>query len=52
MTTPRMTFVRQNPKEIGSKAFKLLLDQIKGDDSVKRVVVKARLEIRNSTKEG
>lgn len=50
MTTPRMSFVKQNLKEIGSKAFKLLLDQINGDKHVRRMVVKTRLEIRDSTK--
>ena len=48
MTTPRISFVKQNLREIGSKAFRLLLDQMNGDDLVKRVTVKARLEIRDS----
>jgi LacI family transcriptional regulator len=42
--------VKQNLKEIGIKAFRLLLDQMKGDDSVQHVVVSARLELRDSTK--
>jgi LacI family transcriptional regulator len=50
MTTPRMSFVKQNLREIGSKAFKLLYDQINGDNLVRRMVVKARLEIRDSTR--
>ena len=50
ISSPRMSFVKQNPQEIGSKAFKLLLDQINGDESVRHTVVKARLEIRGSTK--
>ncbi len=50
MTTPRMTFVKQNLREIGNKTFKLLLDQINGDDTVRRMVVKSRLEIRDSTR--
>lgn len=50
VSTPRMTFVKQNLKEIGIKTFKLLHDQMNGDDRVKRMVVKARLEIRKSTK--
>lgn len=49
MSYPRMTFVKQNKKEIGCKAFKLLLDQINGNDSVKHLVVSARLNIREST---
>ena len=50
MSHPRVSFVRQNLREIGAKAFRLLLDQINGDDSVQHVVVKARLELRDSTK--
>lgn len=50
MSHPRISFVKQNLREIGIKAFRLLLDQIKGDDSVQHVVVKARLELRESTK--
>ena len=47
---PRISYVQQNPKEIGTKAFRLLLDQINGDDRVRRMVVKTRLEIRESTR--
>ena len=47
---PRISYVKQNPKEIGTKAFRLLLDQINGDNRVRRMVVKTRLEIRESTK--
>ena len=50
VTTPRITFVKQNLRKIGSKAFGLLLDQIDGDDRVKRMTVKARLEVRDSTR--
>lgn len=50
MSHPRISFVRQNPKEIGAKAFRLLQDQMNGDDSVQHVVVKARLELRDSTR--
>lgn len=50
MSHPRISFVKQNLKEIGTKAFRLLLDQIGGDDSVQHVVIKAHLEIRDSTK--
>ena len=49
MSYPRITFVKQNIREIGRKAFKLLLDQIHGDMGVKRVVVKAQLHVREST---
>lgn len=50
MLNPRLSFVKQNLHEIGKKAFRLLLDQMAGDDSVQRVVVSARLELRDSTK--
>ena len=50
MSHPRISFVRQNPKEIGAKAFRLLQDQMNGDDSVQHVVVKAWLELRDSTR--
>ena len=50
MSHPRISFVKQNLKEIGIKAFRLLLDQMNGDDSVQHVVVNARLELRDSTK--
>ena len=50
ITKPRMTFVKQNMKEMGSKAFQLLFDQMNGDKSVQHVLVNARLELRESTK--
>ena len=50
MSHPRISFVRQNLREIGCKAFRLLLEQMNGDDSVQHIVVKARLELRDSTK--
>lgn len=50
MCHPRISFVRQNLREIGIKAFRLLIDQINGDDSIQHVVVSARLELRDSTK--
>lgn len=50
MSSPRMTFVRQNVKEQGTKAFKLLEDQINGDEEVYHVVANARLEVRESTR--
>lgn len=50
MSHPRLSFVKQNLREIGVKAFRLLLDQMQGDDSVQRVVVNAHLELRDSTK--
>lgn len=50
MTTPRLSFVKQNLKEMGVEAFSLLLNQINGDNHVRRMVVRANLEIRDSTK--
>ncbi len=50
MSNPRVSFVKQNLREIGFKAFRLLLDQMHGDDSVQHVVVSAHLEMRESTK--
>jgi len=50
MSTPRMTFVKQNLKELGTKAFKLLQDQINGNEDVYHVITNARLEIRESTR--
>ena len=50
MSHPRVSFMKQNLKEIGIKAFHLLLDQMKGDDSVQHIVVNARLELRDSTR--
>ena len=50
MSYPRLTFVKQNLKEIGHQTFELLFEQINGDDSVKHIVVNARLNIRESTR--
>ena len=50
MSTPRISFVKQNLREIGTMAFQLLLSQIRGDESVKNIVVKAHLELRDSTR--
>lgn len=50
MSHPRVSFVKQNLKEIGVKTFRLLLDQMNGDDSVQHIVVSARVELRDSTK--
>ena len=44
------TLRRYNLREIGCKTFRLLLDQIRGNDNVQQVVVKARLELRESTR--
>ena len=49
MSYPRITFVKQNLKEIGRKTFKLLYEQIQGESSEKHLVVDARLNIREST---
>ena len=49
VSRPRMSFVKQNLKEIGTKTFKLLYEQLQGDERVKRMVIKAHLELREST---
>ena len=51
MSHPRISFVKQNLREIGCKALRLLLDQMNGDDSVQHIVVNAQVELRDSTKE-
>ena len=50
VSTPRISFVKQNQREIGTKAFRLLSDQLNGDTCVQHVIVEARLELRESTK--
>jgi LacI family transcriptional regulator len=50
MTYPRLTFVKQNLKEIGCQVFKLLYEQMSGDKTVRHIVVNARLNIRESTR--
>lgn len=49
MSYPPMTFVKQNLKEIGYKVFKLLFNQMEGDESVINVTINARLNVREST---
>lgn len=49
IAVPRITFVKQNLKEIGSKTFKLLFDQINGEQNIKHITVNARLNIKEST---
>ena len=49
MSYPRMTFVKQNLKDMGRKSLKLLLDQMNGNTSVKHIVLSAQLNIREST---
>ena len=50
LATPRLSFIKQNLREIGSQTFKLLLSQMTGEDCVKHVIVKASLELRDSTR--
>jgi LacI family transcriptional regulator len=49
MYHPRVTFVKQNLKEIGRKAFRLLYDQMEGDTLVKHLTIDAHMEMREST---
>lgn len=48
--TPRVTFVKQNLKEIGRKAFRLLHEQMMGDEDIRHLIVNAHLEVRESTR--
>lgn len=50
MNTPRITFVRHSPREIGTQAFQLLQGQINGDTNIYHVTANARLEVRESTR--
>lgn len=50
ISIPRITFVKQNLRDLSSKAFQLLQGQIKGDDQTYHFVTSARLEIRESTR--
>lgn len=50
ISTPRITFVKQNLRDLSSKALQLLQGQIKGDDQTYHFVTSARLEIRESTR--
>ena len=52
MSYPRMTFVKQNLKEVGRKTFELLYNQINGDDTIWNITIDARLNIRESTRKG
>lgn len=49
MSYPRMTFVKQNQRDMGRKTTKLLLDQINGNTTIKHIVLNAQLNIREST---
>lgn len=49
LTLPRMTYVKQNIKEIGRNAFKVLYEQMNGNDNVQHIIIKARLEERETT---
>ena len=49
MSYPRMTFVKQNQRDMGRKTAKLLLDQINGNTTIKHIVLNAQLNIREST---
>lgn len=50
MFHPRVTYVKQNLKEMGRKAFKLLHDQMNGDNSVRHLIINSHLELRESTR--
>lgn len=50
MSYPRITFVKQNQRELGRRTVKMLLDQINGSVSTKHVVVNGQLNIRDTTR--
>lgn len=50
MTYPRLTFVKQNSKEMGCKVVELLAAQFNGDKRVRHLIIKALLNIRESTR--
>ena len=50
MTFPRMSFVKQNLKEMGCQTFLLLHDLLNGSESVKSIVINSQLNIRDSTR--
>lgn len=50
MSYPRMTFVKQNLKEMGIKTFELLYQQMNGDEDVHHVILNTHLNVRESTK--
>ena len=50
MSYPRMTFVKQNLKEMGVKTFELLYQQMNGDEDTHHVILNTHLNVRESTK--
>lgn len=50
MNRPRVTFIKQNLREIGRQAFRMLYDQMEGGTSVQQLIINAHLEIRDSTR--
>ena len=51
MSYPRMTFVKQDVKQMGTKTFELLAAQMNGDESVRHLIISARLNVRESTRD-
>lgn len=50
MALPRITFVKQNLRDLGCQAFRLLLEQLEDRQAEHHVVIQARLEVRDSTR--
>ena len=50
MNRPRVTFIKQNLREIGRQAFRMLYAQMEGGTSVQQLIINAHLEIRDSTR--
>ena len=49
VSSPRLTCLRRNPKEMGQEAFRLLKEWIDGNEEVRNVKLNVRLEVREST---
>ena len=49
VSSPSLTFLRRNAKEIGHEAFRLLIEWMEGNEEVRNVKVNVRLEVKEST---
>jgi len=50
VASPRVTFLRYNPKEMGHEAFQMLMEKIAGNEEVKHVKIGTRVEVRETTR--
>ena len=49
VSSPSLTFLRRNSKEIGHEAFRLLMEWMEGNEEVRNVKVNVRLEVKESS---